>query len=382
MLVSLIATLASAPAFAEAPAIDAALLPAKKAKWDPKGKAMETYLQARIQMKKEAWDESTTLYVDALSKQAGCGKCLNELSDVLMGAKRYDDAAAVGAMLAELYPEKIEGWANVHVSRMKQRNWAEAITGADNLLKIDPDLGWVWTSRTRAYINEGDTDQALTVLDGAEAAGIAKEDVACDRVLVYAARTEIDVAKTQWETCKESKDADVKRVAEGWLALNEGDIEKAAKALMRAGASDDIRLALAIGRLEEGKFDAALNLATKLDSELDWNPWDAHVALARAQAANGDLAGARTTLERVVLASGWEEAHPKANGDLVLLKAKGMAWPKLQGELALALMIQTLHSEGKAESAQAWYDKAVAVHGETETLTAANTPAATEPAPE
>jgi len=379
MLLSLCALLATAPALADdGPAIDDALATTKKAKWDPKGKAMEPYLQARIQMKKEAWTEATELYVTAIAKQAGCGKCLNELSDVLIGAKRYDEAAKVGELLAELYPEKIQGWANVHNARMKQRAWGKAAAAGDKLLMVDPDLGWAWTSRNRAYINDGRTDEALTVLDGGEEAGIAKEDIACNRVLVYAGRTELDLAKEQWEICSESKDADVKRLAEGWLALTTGDVEKASKSLMRAGASDDIRLALAIGRLEEGKFDQSLNLARKLIEELDWTPWDAHVALARAQAATGDAEGAQATLKKVVLASGWEGAHKDASMEVVLMKAKGPGWPKIQGETALALFIQTLHEQGKADEAAQWFEKAKAVHGETESLVTANTPPVAE----
>ncbi len=375
MLLSLCAMLAATPALADdAPSIDPALSQPKKGKWDPRGKAMEAYLQARIQMKKEAWDEATELYVQALSKQSGCGKCLNELADVLIGAKRYDEAAQVGELTAILYPEKINGWANVHNARMKQRAWAMAVDAADNLLAVDPDAGWAWTSRNRAYINDGRTDEALATLDGGEAAGLAAEDVACNRVLVYTARTEIDQAKEQWEICKESKDADVKRLAEGWLALTDGDVEKASKSLMRAGASDDIRLALAIGRYDEGKFEQSLNLATKLVEELDWSPWDAHVALARAQAAAGDIDGAHATLTKVVLADGWEGTHKDASMDKVLMKAKGPSWPNMQGEMALALMIRTLHQQGKADEATAWFEKAKATHGETEALTMANTP--------
>jgi tetratricopeptide (TPR) repeat protein len=382
MLLSLCALLAGTPAFAaDGPSIDEALAQPKKAKWDPKGKSMEIYLQARIQMKKEAWDEATDLYVQSVAKQNGCGKCLNELSDVLIGAKRYDDAAKVGELLAALYPDKIHGWANVHNARMKQRAWTDAIAAGDKLLAVDPDLGWAWTSRNRAYVNDGRTDEALTLLDGAEAAGVAKEDVACNKVLVYTARTELDLAKEQWEVCKDSKDADVKRLAEGWLALTQGDVEKASKSLMRAGASDDIRLALAIGRYDEGKYEQSLNLAHKLVDELDWTPWDAQVALARAQAASGDVDGAQATLKMVVLADGWEDAHKGASMDKVLMKAKGPSWPKLQGELAAALMIRTLHEQGKADEAAAWFEKAKAVHGETESLVTANTPPAAEGEP-
>jgi len=379
MLLSLCALLAGTPAFAaDGPSIDEALVQPKKAKWDPKGKAMDSYLQARIQMKKEEWDKAIELYVDAIAKQPGCGKCLNELTDVLIGAKRYDDAAEVGELLATLYPDKMYGWANVHNARMHQRAWDDAIEAADKLLAVDPDFGWAWTSRTRAYINSGRTDEALSVLDEAKAAGLPKEDVACDKVLVYSARNEIDLAKEQWEICKDSEDAEVKRLAEGWLALTEGDVEKASKSLMRAGASDDIRLALAIGRYDQGKFEPSLNLARKLVDELDWAPWDAYLALARAQAATGDLDGAQATLLEGVLVEGWEALQENPGMDVVLMKAKGPSWPKQQGELAAALMIQTLHEQGKADEAAQWFEKAKAVHGETEVLVNANTP----PAPE
>jgi tetratricopeptide (TPR) repeat protein len=369
MFVSLLAlAISTSPAQADEPDIAPALEQPKKAKWDPKGKAMDAYLQARIQMKKEDWAKATELYVDSLDKQAGCGKCLNELGDVLIGAERYDAAAETGKLLAELYPDKVHGWANVANAMRKKRDWQASIDALDKVIAIDADAGWAWNDRTDSYIQLGKTDDALEMLDGGTDAGIAAEDIACNRVLVYTARDDVDSAREQWETCTDSKSADLRRSAEGWLALTEGDAEKAAKSLMRAGTGDAIRLALAMARYEEGKLDASVNLIDKLLADLDWSPWDAHVV--RAQALIGLDRGdeALEQLQAAILADGWVEAHPDAGAPQVLLKAKGKGWAKELGLTAAELAVSVLAAKGDREAAQALYDQAVTVYGETEGL--------------
>lgn len=370
MLSSLLAlTLSSAPALAADDVdITPALAPPKKAKWDPKGKAMDDYLQARIQMKKEDWGKATELYVASLEKQAGCGKCLNELGDVLIGGERYDDAIASGKLLAELYPDKVNGWANVAAAEAKKRNWEGAIEALGKVLEIDGDATWAWMDRNDAYINLGHTDDALDTLDGAVDAGLKENDVACAKVLVYTARDDADTARTEWEACSESENAEVRRSAEGWLALTEGDAVKAAKSLMRAGNGDAIRLALAMARYDEGKPEATLNLTDKLLADLDWAPWDAHVTRARALMALDRHDDALAQLQEAILADGWVEAHPKAGAQQVLLKAKGKGWAKELGLTSAELAVAILSDKGEADAAQALYDQAVTVYGETEGL--------------
>lgn len=383
MLSSLIAlTLSTSPALAaDAVDIAPALVQPKKAKWDPKGKAMEDYLQARIQLKKEDWNKATELYVASLAKQAGCGKCLNELGDVLIGAERYDDAVASGELLASLYPDKVNGWANVAAAEMKARDFEGAIAAYDKVIGIDSDASWAWVERNDAYIQLGRTDDALTVLDGGEDAGIDAKEIACARVLVYTARDEVETARTEWETCSESDNADLRRSAEGWLALVDGNAEKAAKALMRAGSSDAIRLALAMARYDEGKPEASLNLSDKLLADLDWSPWDAHVVRARALMALDRKADALEQLQADILADGWVEAHPKAGAGNVLLKAKGKGWAKELGLTSAELAIAILNDQGEADAAKALYDQAVTIYGETEGLKGSLATDAAEEAP-
>jgi len=382
MLVTTLLTLSMAPSAAlAAPDIGPALEEPKKGKWDPKGKAMEIYLQARIQMKKEDWDKATELYVSSLSKQAGCGKCLNELGDVLIGAERYDDAAATGKILAQLYPDKINGWGNVANAMRKKRDWQASIDALDAVLEIDPDASWAWADRQDSYIQMGETTKPMELLDTAEDAGLKADQVACLRVTVHTARDDIEAAKEEWEACAESKSADLRRPAEGWLALVEGDAQKAVNALMKAGTGDAIRLALAMARYDEGKLDASVNLADKLLSDLDWQPWDVHVVKARALLALDKKDEALAQLQEVVLADGWEKVHAEASVQQVLLKAKGKGWAKELGLTSTELAVRILSEQGKADDAKALFDKAVAIYGETEGLKAALAPAEEEEAP-
>jgi tetratricopeptide (TPR) repeat protein len=393
MLISLL-TLLSAPVFAaEPPAIEPALVAPKKPNWDPKGKAMELYLQARIQMKKEAWHEAADLYVQSLAKQPGCGKCLNELTYVLTSAQRYDAADQVGQNMATLYADKTEGWLNVFEARNEASNYAGAIEACENVIRIDADETRAWAGRTLAYVSLGQTDEALAALKGAEGAGLAKEDVACHEVLVITATGDLDLARERYSVCETSKDAEIKRLAEGWLALSEGDVERASKALMRTGANNATRLAIAIGRYDEKKFEASTNLTTRIQEDLTEKnrmAWDADVAHARGLAAMGKSDEALQVLAKTVLASGWEAAHAAPPAGAVLLPSKGKGWGKEQGHLALQLQISVLVAQGKADEAKAWYDKAVAVHGKTDALDAAlvpqppamaDAPAAPAPAP-
>jgi len=383
MLVSTLLSLSMAPSVAvAAPDIGPALEEPKKGKWDPKGKAMEIYLQARIQMKKEDWDAATELYVQSLDKQAGCGKCLNELGDVLIGAERYDDAASTGELLAKLYPDKVNGWANVAAAMRKKRAWQESIDALDKVIEVDPDASWAWGDRTDSYIQMGDTDKPMSLLDGAEEAGLKADAVACLRVTLYTARDDADAARKEWdEGCAESKAADLRRPAEGWLALVEGDAEKAAKALMRAGSGDAIRLAMAMARYDQGKLDASVNLCDKLLEDLEVTAWDVHVTKARALFALQKPDEAMEQLRAELLSEGWEDKHKNASSKDVLLKAKGKGWAKELGLTSTELGVRILSEAGKAEEAQALFDKAVAIYGETEGLKAAITPPETEEAP-
>jgi len=375
MLVSTLLALAMSPTAHAAPDISPALVEPRKAKWDPKGKAMNIYLQARIQLKKEDWDAATELYVQSIEKQEGCGKCLNELGDVLIGAERYDDAAKTGELLAKLYPDKINGWANVANAMRKKRSWQPSIDALDKVIEIDPDASWAWADRTDSYIQLGETNTPLDLLDTAEEAGLKEGQVACLRVVVHTARDDAEAAREQWEAaCADSKDANLRRPAEGWLALVEGDAEKAAKALMRAGSGDAIRLAMAMARYQEGKLEASVNLADKLLGDLDWEPWDAHVIKARALFALEKKQEALDQLQVEMLADDWADAHANADMSHVLLKAKGKGWSKELGLTATELGVRILSDLGEADQAQAMYDQAVEIYGETEGLKAAIAP--------
>ena len=76
----------------------------------------------------------------------------------------------------------------------------------------------------------------------------------------------------------------------------------------------------------------------------------------------------------------WVEAHKSLGLEAVILRQRGMAWPKEVALRAALLMTKLLVAKGDLAGAQAIHDQAVAVHGANERLDAAMVPATPAPA--
>lgn len=358
-----------------APALDVP----KKGSWDPKGKAIDPFGMGDAKRKGENYAEAIPLLVESVEVQPGCGKCLSALAGALRGAKRFEDAEKVGMVLVQLYPDRGDGWRRISDAWHDALESQKCIDATTKYLEIEKDDANYWWRRNRHVIQLGRYDEAVALLDGGEAAGVAKEDVACMRIQVHAAKGEPAAGRELWATCDAGENVDLRRETEGWLALAEGDTELAAKRLTMAGADDFARLTIALVRIESSQFEGALNLTTKLLETQGW-AWDAHLVQAEALAGLGRGDEAWTALSRALMAEGWGEKHKAIGLEQVMLRARGQTWPKEVALRTEVLAIRLLAQKGDAAGAQAVYDQAVALHGESDRLKAALAPPA-PPAP-
>jgi hypothetical protein len=302
------------------------------------------------------------------------------LSKALTGAERYEDAVKVADFLAETWPDRAEGLLRASEARAASHDWEATVDAATAVLARASEKGSVfhWWLRSDALRRLGKADEARELLAGATDAGVPEETVACIEVELLAGQGDAAAAREKWEKCDESEELDLKREAEGWLGLAEGNVELAVKRLAMAGANENLtRLAQAWLRLDEGKPEAALNLATKVIEDGTEPLWDSWLCKALALQALGKDAEATAVLAEGPLADGWVERHKSLSDKDVILTARGADWPAEVGRRAVTLQIQIL-AASDAEAAKALHDDAVAVYGDNEDLAAALVPPADE----
>jgi tetratricopeptide (TPR) repeat protein len=356
---------AEEPAAGGAVDITPALEQPKKAKWDPKGKAIDPYGRGDSKRGQDQWDEAIKLEVDALAAQPGCGKCLNTLAKSLTGAKRFDDAAKVGQLMVQLYPDKPEGWARVSDAWNEAQKYQEAVDATSKLLELDKANADMWWRRNKLLIQLAKFDDAQNLLGGAEAAGLSKEDTTCLKVQILAATGKPVDGREIWPTCDSGQNVDLKHYTEGWLALAEGDKETASKRLVMAGTDDFARLVIAFIRVDQGKYDMAENLSEKLLSDDTW-AIDGQLAAAEALHGLGRDADALKILDQKLMGPDWKTATYTL--EQVLLKPYGEAWPKTVAQRAATLKVAIVAGSGDAVAAGALADEVKGVFGDTPEL--------------
>lgn len=365
-------------AHAEEASIEAALEEPRKAKWEAKRKALDEFGRGKNQFHQKNAAEAIPLLVASLEKQAGCGTCLDYLAHSLIEAERYDDAVRAGRLLMKLFPERSEGTEAVSKAYYEGQQWKEAAAATTEAIGLEPKSSKLWWRRTTALRLAGESDEALRLLDEeAKAAELPAADADCMRIQLLASTGDSVGARGLWESCDETKNLDLQRYSEGWLAMSEGDAELAAKRLMMSGNDSALsRIALAFVRLDQGKVEAALNLVQKAMEKGGGQYWDGRLAEARALRAAGKPAEALAALQEGPLAEGWEAAHAKLDATHMALAARGPDWPEEAMRQASALYIALLVETGDEESAKAAHASIVKVHGEHEAFDQAFEPPA------
>ena len=332
----------------------------RKAKWDPKGKAIGPYGRGTAQ--RDQPEAAIPLLVQSLEVQPGCGKCLNALGSSLRKAEAYDQAVQVGELLIALYPDKDEGYTSVLRAQALAERWSEtADAAAAALAKNDPgSMSYLWTMRTDALIKAGRSEEAARLLNEEMTEGVKDADVGCMKVLVATAQGDAGAATEAWATCEESEYLSLKRGAEGWLAISEGRREHGAKRVAMSGGDEELaRVALAWSRLEGGEGEAALNLVNKAieDGRMEW---DVLLFKAEALASLERLDEASETLAMGPLADDWASVDAPP----VLMLARGPEWPKMVAMRSAALQIAIHARSENPDGASALHAEAVAAYGE------------------
>ena len=361
----LLSAVLDAPAFAQDD-LAPALVVKGKVEWEPKGKALEVYSRGDTKRGQQAWADAVPLLVEALQAQPGCGKCLQSLGRALTGGKRYADAVTVGDQLAKLYPDRKEGPYVSANALTLNRDFERAVVAWDAYLAIDKASVYSWNERNLVLLREGKFDEASKRLD-APAAGLSDKDVGCFRTEIALAKGDLAAADEAMKLCDESTDADLERSVGGWLQLQHGHLAEGQTKLASGGAEADTRLALALGRLSEGKFDAAANLGVKLIADYPWAK-DVQLANARALAGLQKTDEAIAALDASLTGPGWETAQLALGPKDVALFLASPTLPKQVAVEALALKAALLERKGDVAGAQALREAGLKVHGDTALL--------------
>jgi tetratricopeptide (TPR) repeat protein len=354
---------------ADPPATPADLTPVfpaklKKGKWDPKGGTIETYGSGDAK-RKQAWGEAIPLLVEALTRQPGCGKCLDSLARTLDGAERYADAAQVGELMVRLYPDRGEGWARVSDAWEHANEFEKAVEATSKYLEIKKDDTNYWARRNSDLVALGRVEDANKLLQDAS---IPTEDVKCLQIQNLASENKTVEARDLWGGCTESGNISLRRITEGWLVLAEGtDPELAATRLMLAGDNTFVRLVVAFVRLDQKKYDLALNLANKALTESP-DALDAHLAHAEALFGLGKTAEALEVLDRHFTGAGWAERNAKLTQAQVLLRMRGETWPAQVAQRAEVLKVAVLARNGDLAGAWALREDILKVNADTPEL--------------
>ena len=371
------------PANAADQNLDSALVLADKPKWEVKGKAMRDFVQGRINLSNEDYDDAVDYYIRALAKQPGCGECLQGLGWSLMSDDREAQAARVGHFMTTLFPEREEGWNVVARSFSRLRNWQGIRDAVEHAMQLDQDELSYWWWRNEALLNQEEYIEAHKLLDAADKGDLSEEDAACLRIHLHITEAQIDEANGLWEKCSEGKNSALKRYTEGVIAIGEKDLELASRKLAMSGQSYDLtRLTKAIVHLDAGRHDPALNLVEKvLEAPKDWEPeepgdeyiyyaLDAHYYKAKTLAGLGRHADALKALRLYVMDDSWKGRIKNAEQSWTLLSTSGPTWHTEVLRNSAHLYLKLLLETGETEMAERTRKDIVDVHGESEELAA------------
>lgn len=380
MFATLAATLlCSSPAHAVDAEFDQALQPAKKPRWEVKGKAVEPFSRSRIANANEAYDDAVDLLVASLNAQPGCGECLLLLGHVLLNAERDAQASRVGHLLTAFFPEREAGWMLVARSFNAIRNWDGVRDAVEHGLALDPDEISYWHLRHFALLSDGEGDAALDLIDNADTKHLSEEHAACFRMSLHAASARVTEAKELDELCDEAGNLSLKRQVQAFVNIAEGDLGQAASNLVKSGASSNLlRLVKAATHLEHGRAQAALNLIEKIVEEpegwsddpendgLDWVYFasDAYLYKAKALAELGRTSDAIDALKYGPMRDGWRTEHRHAEQFDNLLAWRGPSWHEDVLKESTALYIKLLVQNGESEKADRILSDAKEVWGD------------------
>lgn len=339
-----------------------AMAEAKKPTWEPKGKALEPYGRGDTKADADVWAEALPLLNESLTAQPGCGKCLQSLGEALVGMDHPAEALQVAERMIALFPEHKEGvWLKIEALEAAHRV-ADEVAALDAYLALDKASLTAWYERNHLLSLLGRESEALAKLEGAKVAGLKDADIACMKTDAQLMSGDLAGARETFVKCDATDSLlAMRRTVEGWLLVAEGDNHGAQGKFSQGGVELESRMTLAFVRLDEGKHDQALNLASKLMEDAPW-ALDPHLVKARALVGLNRKDEAEAALKAVLLADGWQAAHPKATRDLTILASRSSTWGQEVGAQALATQIALLVAKGDAAGAQALHDEAVKVH--------------------
>jgi tetratricopeptide (TPR) repeat protein len=267
----------------------------------------------RVELDLVAGPESQTPQAKADAEAAAVS---SDYDDALAKIKAEDWEGALGLLgpLSQKRPDFANTWYLMAFGRVQLKEWDEAIVNIDKALAIDPSFAGAHLLRGRALKGKGDLAGAeVEFRKEIEARGT--EPLAVDAWVALGVMHE--QAKRLPEAAQELERALEMDPSRREVALElsniyaeMGDRQKAAATLERGGGGagaggemdDTMLLNLAIGAINDKKYDEAAKLAQRLIDKGSTNPnlSMAHSVLARCDLNRGNMAGGKEHLQKAL----------------------------------------------------------------------------------
>jgi tetratricopeptide (TPR) repeat protein len=224
--------------------------------------------------------------------------------------KKYDEALALLKPISEKRPDHANTWYLIGFSQYQLKNWDESIAALDKALAIEPTKPGVHLVRGRALKAKGSLAEAEAEyrkeIDANGDPSVTADAWVALGVLHSDAKRLPDAAQDleQALTIDPNRREVILELSRIYTEM--GDRQKAAATLERAekagGMDDAMLLNLAIGAINDKKYDEAAELANRLLAKGSTNPnlSMAHSVLARVDLNKGNMAGGKQHLEKAI----------------------------------------------------------------------------------
>jgi len=218
------------------------------------------------------WHDSITLWQTAVTADADCYVCKNNLGTALVRAGRAADAAPYFEAALAIQPADANAYANLGTVAMQQERNDEARRQFEAALRIDPDHPTANTNLARLLINEDKSEEAIPHLETAlrKEPGLAEAHTNLGLARMY--RGDLDGAERSLRTAMRILPGDaIVHNNLGILLLRRDQTEAAIAEFRRAREIDPgfpeawFNLGLALSAAEHrGEATAALREAIRL----------------------------------------------------------------------------------------------------------------------
>ena len=251
--------------------------PKGKAKWECKGKVETLFLQAELNVRKEAFAEAEAQLRETLTERPGCGQAIVPLAQALEGQGRADEALEVLTWGAELFEDREDLRISASEIMIDAGRYRIAAETAQSAITLNPKSFLAVRRRVQALSALGETEEALNTLTTAQTQREGR-DYDCLAMRVYAEAGQGEQLNESWEKCNLSEKGGLKSGNKMIKLAFDGDRKAAAKQAREGGLVNGARVLESAMARADGDHLAAMNLVKTL-AEGKKAEWSFDVAL-------------------------------------------------------------------------------------------------------